>query len=980
MNAHTPTTVPLPTPRAWQLLGELIELPREQRDAAAHARCGGDQALLAEVVALLAADTAPSVLLDHCIDPAQIMTAGDVDALVAPWDGTDVGPYTLLAELGRGGMGVVYRAERRGGMPGNHVALKVIKRGMDSEEIVARFMREREILAQLRHPNIALLIDGGMAGDGQAWFAMELVDGLPITTWCDRERLTIDARVHLFIDVCAAVSHAHRNLVVHRDIKPSNVLVDTEGHVKLLDFGVAKLLDDSNASRTSSQLRMLTPEFAAPEQFADGPITTATDVYQLGLVLHDLVLGRRLPRPLDTPRPELDDATIAGLRSMSVAAWKRATSGDLLRIVHKAANQDVARRYASVSELADDLQRYLDGLPVRAQPDRVGYRIGKFLKRHPASSTLTIVLLLALLAATGVSVYQANIARTQLARADAVRQFLAGIFRNADPDATKGEPFTALTLLAQSEHELDDTHQRSPAVQADLTGVLGEAYMNLGDYARADVLVHRANALASEHGVPRDVTARNLRLLAQLERGQSRFDDAIAHARAALPIAPDTLEGGDRESTEARRVLIDALVAKGDIDEAETELKRVLDDDKVVHGAASQQVVSDYMMFARVYDRTDRDAQAEAAYRQAIDAALASPDRSTSDLAYSYNALGILLRNKKADYAGADAALAEAERIYARNYGEDSRNAWAVRSNRIAGLEMRGDIVEALAGREKMLAHFRQTADAEPANLAWSFYFVARDEGTLGHLDAANGHAQESVDAWRKLQGADSFEAVYPLQLLAQIAELHGHFEDARARYDEVLSVAARNKSSDAKRLVEETRGSIGNLARVQGRVDEALAALGPAETALESFGNPSDVGLLGTQAKLIEAQVDGGYIVQAGTGAEQLLSRANKTLPPASTRMSSVLYAVGRAELAAHRADDALAHLREARAIREKLMPADDIRVLEIDVELARALAQAQAGQGDASRRLASTIAPLLAARQDAYALALSRRLGLAH
>jgi len=196
-------------------------------------------------------------------------------------------------------------------------------------------------------------------------------------------------------------------------------------------------------------------------------------------------MGHRPRKPIDTVPLEPDDAAIANLRSMSVAAWKRATLGDLLRIVHKASHPEPARRYATVSEFADDLQRYLSGLPVRAQPDRAGYRIAKFLKRHPAASTLTAVLLLALIATTVFSAYQANLARMQLARADAVRQFLADIFRNADPDATKGEPFTASTLLAQSEHELDDAHPRSPAVQADLTGVLGEAYLNIGDYTKA---------------------------------------------------------------------------------------------------------------------------------------------------------------------------------------------------------------------------------------------------------------------------------------------------------------------------------------------------------------------------------------------------------------------------------------------------------------------------------------------------------------
>jgi len=283
-----------PSARAWQLLRAALDLPRSEREGFAQQACGQDQALYAEVHTLLRQDIDEDSLLDARLDPARILEpTGD------PAIGSIIGSYRPLAELGRGGMGTIYRAERIGGVARHHVALKLIKRGMDSEEIVRRFVREREILAQLKHPHIAQLIDGGISEGGRVWFAMELVDGAPITIWCDTQRLTLSQRIERFLAVCSAVQYAHRNLIVHRDLKPGNILVSAEGEVKLLDFGIAKLLDDGqrNAEATRSQVKFLTPQFAAPEQFRGGAITTATDVYQLGLILYELLSGQRAMRP-----------------------------------------------------------------------------------------------------------------------------------------------------------------------------------------------------------------------------------------------------------------------------------------------------------------------------------------------------------------------------------------------------------------------------------------------------------------------------------------------------------------------------------------------------------------------------------------------------------------------------------------------------------------------------------------------------------
>ena len=272
------------TRRAMAIVARALELPQSQHVAWALAQCADDAALRAEVHKLFAADQAD----EPRIDASQATEAPD-----DPRIGTRIERYRIVARIGSGGMGVVYRADPEEGVARLPVALKLIKRGMDSDDIVRRFIRERAILARLDHPNITRLLDGGLTDDGRPWFALELVDGEPVLGYCDRLQLGIDARIDLFLQVCDAVEYAHRNLVIHRDLKPGNVLVTRDGLVKLLDFGIAKLIETDDAGATQTRPRLMTPEYSAPEQSTGGPITTQTDVYQLGLMLAELLSGHR---------------------------------------------------------------------------------------------------------------------------------------------------------------------------------------------------------------------------------------------------------------------------------------------------------------------------------------------------------------------------------------------------------------------------------------------------------------------------------------------------------------------------------------------------------------------------------------------------------------------------------------------------------------------------------------------------------------
>ena len=370
-----------------------LELDRNERERFVEARCAGEPELLREVRAALAEDARtdagpepPGPFLEPERPPER------------------VGAYEVLRAIGRGGMGAVYLAERADRQFEQRVAVKVLKRGLDTSELVARFRRERQVLADLEHPGIARLIDGGETEDGRPYIVMEYVEGVAVDRWCEERRLSTRDRLELFLRICEAVQYAHGKLVVHRDLKPSNVLVTASGDPKLLDFGIAKMLDPSAPSITREQAggaRFMTPEYASPEQVRGEAISTASDVYSLGALLYQLLTGRTphdlTSRTLSEIERTVCDREPARPSAAASRAVRRELAGDLVSIVMKALRKEARRRYGSVEQLAADVRRHLEGLPVQARPDSAGYRLGKFLRRNrvPVATTGAVVLALA---------------------------------------------------------------------------------------------------------------------------------------------------------------------------------------------------------------------------------------------------------------------------------------------------------------------------------------------------------------------------------------------------------------------------------------------------------------------------------------------------------------------------------------------------------------------------------------------------------
>lgn len=509
--------------RAFALLREALELEPAQRAAFVQTRCGGDTALAAQLLQLLAAEASPHLLDNPAAPLAERLSAND-EELTA---GTNVGGWTIRHCLGRGGMGAVFLAERSGDGYVQQGALKWIKRGMDSGEILARFRRERRILAQLQHPLIARLLDGGVSASGQPWFVMEYVAGMPLQDWVAARRPALAQRLDLFRALAEAVAYAHGQLVVHRDLKPGNVLVDAQDQPHLLDFGVAKVLEeDETDARTSTGARFLSRAYAAPEQIRGEAISTAVDIYALGVLLFELLSGARFhdnPAAQSGPASERLSRAAAG----ETAVPPRLLRGDLGVIVARATDAEPARRYPTAQALADDVQRFLRGAPILARRDSGWYRLRRLVARHKLATAALSIALLAVFVGGALALWQARRAAHEAELARAAQRFLTGVFDAAAPDAAAGARVTARQLLDQGSARIAEELATQPALQAEMRQTLGRLYRQLGQFEQSATLLQQARIAFLAEGNKIKLVDNALQL-AQTLREQAQYEPALA--------------------------------------------------------------------------------------------------------------------------------------------------------------------------------------------------------------------------------------------------------------------------------------------------------------------------------------------------------------------------------------------------------------------------------------------------------------------
>jgi serine/threonine protein kinase/tetratricopeptide (TPR) repeat protein len=906
--------------RLSPLLDEALDLEGDDRRAFVARVAAASPDLARDLEALLDADKGSGDFLEQAVQAESINFLSDAaDGHESDEAVPDrIGAWRIIREIGRGGMGVVYLAERADGDFDQQVALKVIRRGLDSDEILSRFRRERQILARLQHPAIATLVDGGVSADGRPYFAMQRVDGQPITTYADAARATIDERLRLMLAACAAVQHAHANLVVHRDLKPSNILVTADGQVKLLDFGIAQMVTEEGSADPTALTRVgqraMTFDYASPEQIRGEAATTATDIYGLGLVLYDLLAGRRahggtsgslkdrerdvLDRDVVEPSRTVADGSdigtheIALKRGATVDRLRRRLRGDLDTIVRTALHRDPARRYPSVEAFARDVDRHLGGLPIAARPDAFAYRASKFVARHRVGVGITAIVAVVLIGALAVTLWQARLAAREARKARAVTEFLTSIFTVSDPSESRGAAVTAREILDQGARRIETELRDQPELQADMFGIVGDVYRNIGILEPSGKLLQRALERKRElYGAGDPRTAAATERWARWLWDKGDYKAAEQTLRDTLALQRRLLGPSDPAISVTLTTLASVASEANKNDEALALHREALAIDRSLHGERHATVATDLGNIAAVLTRIDRFDEAEPLYRQALAMRREVLAPGHPDIATTMHGLALTL-SRRGDAKTAVPMFEEVLALQRQVYGPNHWEIAQTLDNLALGLERTGRLTDAVAAARDALEVRRQIRDPNHPDFAISLNNFATISYRLGAYADAERALRDAIDLWSRTLGPEHRNVATAKNNLGAVLREKGDYAAAEPLLRESLALRRKIGGDDSPDVAQSLK-NLGLLFIDTARLSDADIALG------------------------------------------QSVDLGRRVLPPGHPRLADGLVGLGQLRIKQHRAADAEPLLREALEIRVSKVGTDSPQAAEARMHL---------------------------------------------
>lgn len=652
----------------WQIVtfivDRVLELEPEEQLQFIERECKQDPELKSQVITFLKSINKSDGLWDELLDSNRALVNELTSSGTAMKEITEgfvpdqIGPYKINRLLARGGMGDVYLAERSDGQYHRNVAIKILRSELIHDNLEQRFLYEREILSSLEHPNIARLYDGGLTTDGRPYLVMEYVDGRPISSFCSENNCTLENKLHLFTQVCQAVNYAHRNLIIHRDLKPDNIFVNSEGVVKILDFGIAKIIDTELSNKellkTQEGLRLLSIQYAAPEQITLEKITTATDVYGLGLLLYEMATGFK---PYDLKEKKLKEAEHF-IRHLSPdlpsskaddPSVSNKLKGDLDAIISKALRKEPQHRYQSAEQLLDDLNRYKAHLPVQAQKDSIRYRSVKFVKRH---SPAIISLLLVISVSIGFVFYhtyrittERNIAQTEAQKAQQAVSFLIEMFESANPEESLGDTLTVYDLIKKGVQNTE-TLSEQPTLKAQMFEVIGRVYRSLGEYRNARSLLEKSYHLRlQEFGLKHTETVESLDQIGILLSEEGKFSEAESFFRLSYSTRLQLSDSAGASLANTKNELAYVLRRQGKFSESKKIYEELISAYSAHFGEEHPKTISSISGLAALLHAMNNYEESEKYYRKILEIRQKNLGPVHPDIAMDLNSLGALLMN-----------------------------------------------------------------------------------------------------------------------------------------------------------------------------------------------------------------------------------------------------------------------------------------------------------------------------------------------